>query len=218
MCWRRLVQYLLVCARLGQEGEQIHRYSHTHMHTNNTKKRDNRKVLKLANIVVSWRQIYRNQHFSHNHTLACLQETRRLSETPEMVRALPTNKQPCHSSLLSSLSLKQTQPSPSFSSPYFVCKTNYHCHVLEFRFLGCFYFNGFNLLVIIKTYILLMLLNFLCHLEYVSTLATVQCSVNIVHPSTPLVNAAEAMQQAGSDHLSHCDKNMGTLLIYLKTV
>ena len=57
---------MLVCARLGQEGEQIHRYSHTHMHTNNTKKRDNRKVLKLANIVVSWRQIYRNQHF---HTI-----------------------------------------------------------------------------------------------------------------------------------------------------
>ena len=52
MCWRRLVQYLLVCARLGQEGEQIHRYSHTHMHTNNTKKRDNRKVLKLANLAV----------------------------------------------------------------------------------------------------------------------------------------------------------------------
>ena len=82
MCWRRLVQYLLVCARLGQEGEQIHRYSHTHMHTNNSKKRDNRKVLKLANLAVNWRQTYRNQHFSYNHTLACLQETRRLSETP----------------------------------------------------------------------------------------------------------------------------------------
>ena len=155
MCQRRLVQYLLVCARLGQEGEQIHRYSHTHMHTNNTKKGDNRKVSKLANLAMSWRQTNRNQH---QHTLAKKPEDSQ-KHPAEMVRVLPKNKQPYHSSLLSSLTLKQTQSTPSFSSPYFVCKTNYHCRVLEFRLFCCFYFNGFNLLVIIKAYILLMLLN-----------------------------------------------------------
>ena len=155
MCQRRLVQYLLVCARLGQEGEQIHRYSHTHMHTNNTRGfktcqsscEMETDLQKPALFIQSYLSLPPRNQKTLRNTLQ-----RWLESCPK------TNNHIIQACSLLSFLNRHSLPHLSLH-PILYARPIITAAYQNSGFFCCFYFNGFNLLVIIKAYILLMLLN-----------------------------------------------------------